>query len=78
MLAAMLLNTRRIFRSRDVFQNLPGHHRQLGEVHRQQKGLIARQQLSYRPTAGLILEIEIGQFLPGLVRDDEASFAFVD
>jgi hypothetical protein len=35
------LGTRRILRPRNVFQNLPRDHRQLGDVHRDQECLVA-------------------------------------
>ena len=46
---------------------------QLGEVHRHPPRLIPGEQLCRRSAAGLILEIEIRQRLPGVVADDETG-----
>ncbi len=52
---------------------LAQHLRQLGEVRRHSSRLVASEQLGRRSPAGLILEVEIGERLPGTVADDEAG-----
>jgi len=47
--------------------------RQLGEVHRHPPRLVLGEQLGRWSSAGLLLEIEIAERLPGAVADDEAA-----
>jgi NAD(P)-dependent dehydrogenase (short-subunit alcohol dehydrogenase family) len=50
----------RIRRSRNVLQDLPRHAWRLGDVHRDQECLVAREQLRARSPAGLVLVIDSG------------------
>ncbi len=51
----------------------PQQFRQLDKVHRHSPRLVADQQLSRRPPAGLVLEAEIAERLQGAVADNEAT-----
>jgi hypothetical protein len=48
---------------------LPQQLRQLGEIRRNPSRLVARQQFSCRPSPRLILEIDVGKLLTGVVAD---------
>jgi hypothetical protein len=52
--------------------------RQLRNIHRNPPRLVFGEQLRRRSAAGLILEIDIGQLLPGAVRHDKAGVQFLD
>ena len=52
-------------------QQLP----QLGDVGGDAPGLVAGEEVCRRATAGLLLEIDVGERLPVGVADDEASVA---
>jgi hypothetical protein len=56
----------------------PEQLRQLGDVRRDPPRLIAGQQLRRRSPAGLILEIDVGERLAGVVLHDEAGVRFLD
>ncbi len=55
----------------------PQQLRQLGEVRRDPPRLVAREQLSRRSSARLVLEIDVGERLPASVAHDEAIRGFL-
>jgi hypothetical protein len=60
-------------RLRDARSGLTQQLRQLGDVGGDAPGLVAGEQLGRRTPSRLILEMDVGQRLPAVVPDDEAS-----
>jgi hypothetical protein len=50
---------------------------QLGEVRRHPPGLVAGEEVRRRATAGLVLEVDVGERLPVGIADDEAGVGFL-
>jgi hypothetical protein len=58
--------------------SLPQKVRQLGDIGGDAPGLVAGEQVRRRATAGLLLEIDVGERLTAGVADDEAGVGLLD